>query len=346
MPVLLGRSLYHLGVGFAGRFLAAVVLSCVGVGSAYARIETPFDVEDCSWGSTHVVVANVLDEVDKVEVVESWHGDLAAGTRIVVPGLHQLRTEENRAVSKRFHEEAGTADLVSATRAIFYLVGERGAAEWRPARRHRGRFPGSLQISLAWVEGEDVFAFRQLMNPGHLELVRFGKLEEVKTTTLRVLEERDSFAKAVALEKPPEERAAALAPVLSSSAWIVSGEAWEALDRLGGAALPVVRGILKDPARVEIHARAIEVLSKHGGAEVEAELTKIVEAETAALWEKKNFHEDVAHAAVKGLDRFRTHDCESAVVALRDLCAVSNSKLGLECDRVLQHLAGEPKPRR
>ncbi len=331
-------------MGFAGRFLAAVVLSCVGAGSAHAALRTDFEVSRCSWEATHVVVANVvLDEVDKVEVVESWAGDLAVGTQIGIKRLHELRTEENRTVSTWHHGNEKPPRLVSAKRAILYLVGAR-SAEWRPAMKADDD-QSSFQISLAWVEGEDVFAFQQIMNPGPLELTKVGTFADVKKETLRVLEGKAAFVKAVAAEKP-EERASALEPLLSSDAWIVSWKAWEELEKLEGAALSVVRAILKDSARVAVHARAIAVLSRLGGVEVEAELTKIVESETAALREKKDFHEDVALAAVGRLYRFHTHDCEAAVVALRDLCATSNEKLALACDRVLQHLACSPKLRR
>jgi len=202
-----------------------------------------------------------------------------------------------------------------------------------------------FQVSFAWVEGEATFAFTRSAEPGPLELKKIGTLAEVKKTTIHVLEEKDAFSRAVAVENLAD-RARALEPLLGSD----RGIRWRTLtelEKLGAAALSVLRATVHDSSRAEeVRARCIKDLARFGGDEMEAELMKIVEDETTLLKDGKKCDHDVLVAAVGGLERFRSHDCETVVVALRDLWATKQpvtDNLSLACDAVLQHLAGEPK---
>jgi hypothetical protein len=52
-----------------------------------ASIRPSFDLDDCSWRATHVLLVKTTSTDDVFSVVKSWKGDLKPGDSLKVPGL-------------------------------------------------------------------------------------------------------------------------------------------------------------------------------------------------------------------------------------------------------------------
>jgi hypothetical protein len=57
-----------------------VIIFLLAYPAAGAGIRPSFNLQNCSWHATHVVVATEGEKIDGVlKVLESWKGDLAPG---------------------------------------------------------------------------------------------------------------------------------------------------------------------------------------------------------------------------------------------------------------------------
>src|SRR5206468_3959938 len=73
--------------------LTAGALAC----SARAAIMPSFDLEDSTWNATDIVVATEGDTIDgKMQVLETWKGNLAPGGSIDVPEMEYFVPERTR----------------------------------------------------------------------------------------------------------------------------------------------------------------------------------------------------------------------------------------------------------
>src|ERR1700735_5426615 len=64
-----------------------VIALAVVTHSAHAKLTTYFEVTRASWAASHIVVVETTPIDGTFEVVESWKGDLAVGSRVVIPEL-------------------------------------------------------------------------------------------------------------------------------------------------------------------------------------------------------------------------------------------------------------------
>lgn len=82
------------------RILATSI--CLAVVSAasprvHGREEPSFNVDDCAWAATDIVVASEGEKIDSVVTVLSvWGGELRAGDRVSVPALGEFADKETR----------------------------------------------------------------------------------------------------------------------------------------------------------------------------------------------------------------------------------------------------------
>jgi hypothetical protein len=64
-----------------------VIALAVATHSACAKLTMSFEVARASWTASHIVVVETTPIDGIFEVVESWKGDLAVGSRVVIPEL-------------------------------------------------------------------------------------------------------------------------------------------------------------------------------------------------------------------------------------------------------------------
>jgi hypothetical protein len=278
----------------------------------------------------------------RLTVLESWKGDLAPGDAVSVPELAAFNPEPSRLVKKPFwFKDAEPSRHVTGDRMVLFLK-EKPRAQTEGDEAARGRVwepagNGGVNVSALWVEGDKTYAFIQVMNPGDTILIDYGKSEsEVKTIFSEVDGERDALERAAAV-KEPAARAEALAPFTARESYLTRAAAFDGLRACGRAALPVLRGMLRDRERLQSHAQVIETLTEIGGPDVGEELTRAVAEELAfwkargpglkhGWWNRVNEPEMEAlrdrymklHAALLGIKKIGDEGSHAVVAELRD----------------------------
>jgi hypothetical protein len=142
-----------------------------------------------------------------------------------------------------------------------------------------------MQLSVAWIEQGQVYAFVQMKNPGPIRLTSLRMTERFMREQVRQLTTaQEALARALALPDRGK-RAEALAPLVRSDRYYVRAAGFEALGDCGKDALPVLRRLLRDDSLAGHHGDLVRVLTRAGGAAVGPELTALVEQELA-FWKK------------------------------------------------------------
>lgn len=219
---------------------------------AEAAIRPSFDTDECAFNATHIVVATEGEKIDgALDVLESWKGDLKKGDRITVPELAGFASDEARTVHSGFLGTEESAKPVSGSRMVLFLVktpllvGPAPKPE-APPTRERERWDSAngqgldMNVSVAWIEDGEAYAFVQVMNPGPSLLVQYGKEKDLKARALHVVEVRAAVDNALATPGT-SERSKALAAFSDSDA--VSAKCLsEAYDKLARVLTATVEG--------------------------------------------------------------------------------------------------------
>jgi hypothetical protein len=131
-----------------------------------------------------------------------------------------------------------------------------GADEQVPTNRtdkaeHRGWKPsnpmGSMNASVVWIDGDQLYCFTQLMNPG--PGVLFASRDSEAGLRDRVAEIdgiQESMTAAIAVQDG-RERAERLKPYVVSDVFPAQQSSLEELGRSGPSAAPTIIGMLDDP---------------------------------------------------------------------------------------------------
>lgn len=259
----------------------APIVVLLAVSPALAGIRPSFDEESCAKNATEIVVATEGNKVDgELEVLETWKGSLAKGTKIVVPDLASFEEAGTRAIWRGWREDKDQPTKhVTGQRMVLFLKGAPGA--WRSANSW-GR---EMKVSVVWVETDAVYGFVQVMNPGDSVLVPVAKTEkELHDQVDKVIGAWADIAKARALADPGA-RARALAPLTRAESWDQSAAAFEGLAGCGKDAVPHLREILADASVSGRHSAAIQAFARAAGDDAGPELTRMVETELA-FWKE------------------------------------------------------------
>jgi hypothetical protein len=152
---------------------------------------------------------------------------------------------------------------------------------WMPASAE-----GEMRASVAWVEGGETYACRQLINPGPSSPTRLRLTERTMRERVRSLGRvRADLGRAGAVPDPAR-RAAALAPFVGCDVDPARDAALEGLRGCGPAGVPALHKLLMDDALLPHHQRVVETLARVGGAGAERELTAAVVRELA-YWRRQ-----------------------------------------------------------
>jgi hypothetical protein len=147
--------------------------------TASAFLEPPFDLDECCRHATLVVVVTEGDKIDgTVEVLESWRGHIRRGEVLRLPALAAFAPPDSRALSLVIRQmEPKRPTHVTGSRMILFLrrAGRRDdptkTAAWEAAA-------SELRLSVAWVEGGEVYGLRQSCNPGPRTPAPLGMTEQ------------------------------------------------------------------------------------------------------------------------------------------------------------------------
>lgn len=357
---------------------SAIVL-LVQVFPAFSAIRPSFMLDYSAWNATHIVLAVATPTPGAFEVTESWKGDLRVGDRLVVPELRPTGDAVPISAYQMSREVAlsdPASQLIpkqpSGSRVILFLVlgpdqsptiraSKTEVAGWRPSDLFH-----SMQTSVVWIDGDGLYAFRQIMNPGPPIIVKLSESEtQMRNRVAEINETEAQLAQAVSLIDG-EERAERLRPLVGSGIFPARLAALKELGKCGPFAVPVISGMLDDSAFADEEPELVDALVDVGGQAVGRELNRRLRHELE-FWKSKRlslragwWNEDASiHAPLRqrfsvtyelllGLDKARYPRALTTVTELRNLWR-SMPPLGLnddgssnemvdECDKLIHKL--------
>jgi hypothetical protein len=115
------------------------------VPTAFGFLRPSFDLDDCGWHATHIVVVTEGEKIDgKVTVLESWRGNLRKGDRLDLPDLAEFANLDSRTISGPPFGGKPKPDEpkhVTGSRMILFLT-------WKPAETDPSK--GSWMAASRW----------------------------------------------------------------------------------------------------------------------------------------------------------------------------------------------------
>jgi hypothetical protein len=109
-----------------------------------------FNVEDCSWHASHIIVVTEGDKIDgQVMVLESWRGQIQPGESLFVPELAKFKSQASRkieCISGNYPIECpdGTPKFVSGSKIVVFLRSKPNLKEW-------------IAIGAVWIEQGEAY---------------------------------------------------------------------------------------------------------------------------------------------------------------------------------------------
>jgi hypothetical protein len=251
------------------RFAPSLLFALAALGAAPARagLISDFRLDLTAWYSTEIVVAVPTPKADTLTVVETWRGSLEVGAGILVRDLPHTPESANPSEG-----QATPKLLVDGRRMVLFLTKPAGhPGEYTFAR-------SSFRDSLAFVQDDQVFVYRQIKVPGPAILVGMGDSEETfhKDVQARIALQ-DALAAARALPDLAA-RTRALGNLAANRDFLLHPAALDALVQCGPAALPALHALLHDPAANTDNV--VFAIAAAAGPDAPKELTALLHEET------------------------------------------------------------------
>jgi hypothetical protein len=271
------------------RFCCFFVCASALILPSFAGIRPSFSLDFSAWNATDIAVAEITTTDGVFAVVESWKGNLKVGEKVSIP---ELRPDVNappiseypdvcgrwekdtRGISTRIpRQPVGSQIVLFLRRSQDSSAGQRpsqtGSSDlsWRPSD-----LLDSMQASAVWIGGSDLYAFRQIINPGLPILCKLPSSEtEMRTRVLRITKLRRQFDADRALP-PGKERASHLQVFVRSKVFPAKLAALGEIGKSGPDAVPIISQMLDDPSLVDDNRDLIDALVEAGGGSVGKEL--------------------------------------------------------------------------
>jgi hypothetical protein len=346
--------------------------------SAFSAIRPAFRLDYSSWHATHIILVTTTSADGTFEVMESWKGDLPVGDRLVIPELRSAPNAVPISNYPRLWEDAlrgGVSELIPreppGSRMILFLkrsAVERGDTD-RSDRTARGDWRPSdildtMKASVLWIDGDQVYCFTQLINPGPSVLFLLPHSEAIVRNRVAEINDIQENEIAAAAAADGELRAERLKPYVRSDVFPAQQFALAELGKSGPSAVRTILGMLDDPAFVDESPELVKALVGAGGETVGAELNDRLRKDlsfwrsTAPSLSKDWWNEDARiHAPLReryehtyqlivGLEQARYAGALSTATQLRDFwrsLPQLNDPSGLnqmteECDKLISHV--------
>ncbi|HTW58354.1 MAG TPA: hypothetical protein VMD99_09495 [Terriglobales bacterium] len=360
------------------RLWSAILILAI-VQTAFGGIRPSFHLDHSAWKATHIVIAAMTVTDGTFEVEESLKGDLQVGAQLVIPDLRPLKEAEPiasyLASPKSVLCRPGSLLIPKqpvGSRVILFLVGngthepasdgKAEVEEWKPSD-----LLDSMQASVVWIEGSDLYAFEQVMNPGLPLLCQLRESEtEIRNRVAEIAQLQEKMSVAISFPDGAE-RAQQLQPYVNSPIFPVRQEALEELGKSGPSAIPVISTMIDDPAFASESPDLIHALADAGGKAAGPELTRRLKRELE-FWKSKgpSLRRNWWNENLNGNSRFRAHNSATyeLIVALekvrypaalstavefrkvwRSVPEADNSstedEIGNECDKLIRALKPE-----
>lgn len=274
-----------------------------------AGIRPSFNLNYSAWDATHIVLVRPATSPGMFEVVESWKGDLLPGEHVVVPELKPPSDAIPISVYRQTHDD-GTLIYSSESKAtkipanspelrmvlfLKFKSDEKTPGQTRidPALRQwksADAFSDAMNASVLWIDSGEIYAFKQIMNPGPSVLVKLADYsgsryrmfseDGVKERTTEVIKIQNELTEIVRVEDQ-SLRAERLKPYVRSEIFEASRFALEELGKAGVPAVPTILAMLDDPAFFDSSGDLVKVLVEAGGTTVGKDLALHLEKQLA-----------------------------------------------------------------
>lgn len=266
--------------------LSALVFSFVQ--PSLAGIRSSFSLDYCSWHATEIVLVGVTPIPGTFRVMESWKGDLKLGNLVTVPELQPPPgATEIAAYPKEFAEilKGRLNKQIPAQRVgsqmILFL---KKAPEATSDRSEPADLFGEMKASAVWIDGGQLYAFLQVMNPGPSVLVPWDmSLDNVKDRLREIRRIQLELTKVIAIEDGVA-RAEGLKVYVSSDVFEAQQLALSELGKSGPKAVATIRKMLSDPAFADEGAALVKAFAEAGGESVGEELSRRLQ-EQLEFWQ-------------------------------------------------------------
>jgi hypothetical protein len=266
--------------------LSAVVFSFVQ--PSLAGIRPAFLLDYCSWHATDIVLVEVTPKPGVFRVMEPLKGGLKAGHLVTVSELQPASgAMEIVAYPREFDDivKGGVNEQIPAQRVgsqmvLFLKESPEGSSNhWKSADLF-----GEMKASAVWIDGGQLYAFRQLLNPGPSVLVPWDmSLDKMRGRVSEIGRIELDLVKVTAMEDGAA-RAEDLKLYVRSDILEARQLALSELGKSGPNALPVIREMLADPAYAEEGPELVKTFAEAGGESVGKELNMRLQ-EQVEFWQ-------------------------------------------------------------
>jgi hypothetical protein len=248
-----------------------------------------FGVRDCAWHATHIVeVTQGMERKGVLTVRDSWKGDLRKGDVLTFPELGNFATEEQRKIFNREKALPNRVTHVSSLRMVVFLCkNDKGRNDPKSLPIWGGAGWGrDVKASVAWLDGDEVFAYVQIANPGPQVLLPLEVTEkQFKAKVMEIVRAKETFQQAVQV-KELGKRALCLRPLVLLDIPACERDSIEALGQCGEQGLPVIQSLLNQNLRENIAPELIRTMGKIGGEKAGKELASYLKDEFA-FWKQR-----------------------------------------------------------
>lgn len=259
---------------------------------AGAAIRPSFVLDYSSFHATDIVLVRTVTDGASFEVLESWKGACGVGESIVLPELRPSANALPITVYPQSWPNGNGWETIPkqppGSRMILFLRKSASQPNPRHSSQSDGRIgwqPSNLmnswKASVVWVDGLQMYGFRQNINPGPSTLDTLPySLEQLRKRVSEVVGIQRDMATALVV-RDGHQRAEALKPYVRSEIFPVQQFALDHLSSCGASAVPTIRGMLSDPAFSGHASELVEALVKAGGTGVGPDLDNLLDQELA-----------------------------------------------------------------
>jgi hypothetical protein len=260
---------------------------------ASAARRPSFDLDYSAWKATHVILVTEGPTIDgKLDVIESWKGDLAPGSQATVPALAAFADEGTRQVYRH-----GLRDLpepyvrsVTGARMVLFLTrtsspqdgGPPGPAldGWQAASQF-----GDFDTSVVWIERGEAYAYRQSTNPGPSRIEHDSSVIEMKVR-IACLTMIQSELQIAIRENDPIRAAQVFRACHQYNFFGAARESIISMGNMGDRSVAALRPLLRDITTVGWYPTIIAAMAKAGGRTVSSDLIDVIR-EDLSFWSEE-----------------------------------------------------------
>ncbi len=272
--------------------------------SAPAMLTASFSPVASPWYATHIVVVETTPIGGAFDVLESWKGDLPAGSRLVIPELIPASSAVPISKYPEWWTPEGRGSVAEqvpkqpvGSRMVLFLKRNKPTSDDETKRPEwtgsvSGNGADSIKISTVWIEDGKAYWFSQAGFTSSPLILAPGRYfdEGHRDTTISEEELKRRVVEALSLQKEMEAaagekdgrvRALRLKPYVLSKNFAASRFALEELGKAGPAAVGPIGEMLDDPAFGESSTELIRAMVKAGGKTAGGELNRRLERDLA-----------------------------------------------------------------